>query len=335
MAYQAANNTSSGGVHMGPLAQAQTASIILQERHFEVTKTDARAAEFEHVNGLYPTRVECDDLLERIRAVGNAHYQFHTLKGWFNNRRALRKREQAQSQGAVAHSTSDALPAPSTHLNKSQMAQLRIMAEPIPGMPPESTIAIWANLLRVEKDVVHAFLRDIRRKATSPESEMAVDDDDDAYQGTRPPSPHTYQRPSQPLKIEPSLHQQRLPTPAETASPGPSISSPVISHTDERFSPDVKPHSRSSSLMSPLGQFPGSASLPPTAVLPDFIPTHVQRHEAPPQKDIVLEAIKLGVLEGAAAPPKSEPPPRSLAEFDTLWAPFETTLANIAQALSQ
>jgi hypothetical protein len=157
---------------------------------------------------------------------GHDHYEMRHLMQWFAIRRGRARKAAATSATPAGPAPQALCPDPATTLSAKQISDLELLAART-AFIDDNILTIWAELFKVEKQVLQTWLRD-----TAPRL---------------PPTPIT---PTQPPWVPEELAQaaarvgasveqwrhtlpgqdahQRLPTPAATASPGPE--SPLLTH---------------------------------------------------------------------------------------------------------
>ncbi|KAH6910315.1 hypothetical protein BKA70DRAFT_1272753 [Coprinopsis sp. MPI-PUGE-AT-0042] len=261
------------------------------------------------IHGLSPTREQKEALVAGVKAIpGHDYYEVRHVAQWFASRR-----RQARKEAASPASGSPAPPAAcsdlATTLSAKQISHLQLLAAST-AFIDDNILGIWAELFKVEKQVLQTWLRD-----TAP---------------ILPPTPITPTHPAwvpaglseaasrMGVSVEQWRHtlsneasHQRLPTPAATASPGPE--SPLLTHAQV-----TRPQSRNAGTLLPVAQL---EAVPVEPINP-----------RPSVPDPIRDALLQGIKEGSSTSSQAHRP-KTTAEFNAFWKTFEPKLNRVAQAL--
>lgn len=224
-------------------------------------------------------------------------------------------------------------PTPLPVLNSSQTQILEALIRANSDGADTTQIAAWSSGLNVDPKVVEEYVRNrdqLKRTPSLPPTPISPAIPQQRATWLQPGSQSSADKLAQTSVNCP----QRLPTPADTVS---SAGSPPVSHTS----------------VPAKGQVPSSNSPAPSpadfASSPDAMDVDMELPSAPSDPPLpavnpgmrFVDPILKGIVEGLRDALKAQPSaplasalPKSVADLDALWAPFESSLNKLAETLA-
>lgn len=282
---------------------------------------------------LNPTKDERSTLINEVQAAGNEYWNIIHFRMWLKRVKSKRLGE------SHTHASS---------LDAKQIERLNTLISAATPNPSNAVIAIWAEAVNANVDIVKDYLRDTR-----PPSPLAIRTDAIAGQSGLP-SPvddnrrHPFLTELYQRDEDRRAPQERLPTPANTATPtlSPALPYARLTPVSPRFAPSrtdwTEQWLTAASFHVKAKTEPSEPTVPTVQVLPtppttaSLLPPPAPRVPPSPPSDALLTAILDGVdhYMASPSPPTDLPPPQNAAEFDARWAIFAPKLERLCQAFS-
>ncbi|RXW22380.1 hypothetical protein EST38_g3484 [Candolleomyces aberdarensis] len=294
------------------------------------------------------TKAQAQEVAAEIRSkTGYEEMTFAKVQDWVKRRRVAVAKSKAQAAASPvtpypsASSSSSAPTATPSSIQTSaltspQIQMLESLISQFPDGVDDVQISTWATGFNVNRDLVKNLVGSRQKNRTpslppTPVSPSAI------------PHRHSWLQPdtrsfADRIAQTNANARQRLPTPADTVS---SAGSPVVSHATV----PKRPSSPAASPRSPRSPTPPppppttSASTSSDAMEVDSSPLIQTPLTTVHPETRFIDPIVKGILEGVKGAARASPSapavlPRTAAELNALWAPFETKLNQLTESLA-